>query len=539
MNTVSVLLKSVLLCGIAAVVQSDVADWMKGEYGVGIRFPAADWIERRFPNDPPKWDELALQLKTVGATWAIVNLSSGEYGDKWMAPHSVLSEISPPNSFVGCTHQSRYCGATPSVDHFGDILTALKAQGIKVIAYVSAEGPSRMKHGARDVEAAYDLIDTGSCDKLYTNCLENCCSHSMQGWLNHVKDHYGVDTVWPSMLRKGFAEIIVGEYAARYGTDLDGWFFDDASFADIGLLTQTTKEHNPDAVLSFYKKGDPVGMTNPGREDFTAGMPKPFLDFSPSDDANEDMILAIESTADGYFTDGAHQSLGHCYMPIGLTYEGVGFINEWQRSPARKAKAEDWFGRVLVAGGSWTWSVHRAGNTADNYFLMDQADLEFVANTERKSIASPENDVAEKAFPECLHKTAEECSALIHSVLGDEYKVEFTGPPTEGKNGYNAVAVAMDDDGSVKAIYFPLGVWKGQRTGPIRLDFADLDCNDSMTCCTEVLHHPDVENNPDELGNPIQCWAAYGTGTWHDRNNYRIKLLVDADGYVTKIPIVG
>lgn len=297
---------------------AETADWMSGEYGVSWRFN---------PNNRSSinnWNvnTLVNQVKSMpGVKYVIMNLSAGAYGDIYIAPHSVLSDITPT--------------ATPDNDRdlFLEAATAFKAEGIKVIGYIACQGPAMLKHGAA---AAHDrqLVN----GEWYSQAKVN--------WADHVRDVYRSNNI--ATFQKAFGEIIFEEYAARYGTLVDGWWFDNGSaYYDAQQLYDIAKTHNPNST-----------MASNGHKSFMAyrnGHPKPLNGVggvSPSDDANEDyLLIPIEQTSNGYFTEGTgEKTLGHMYMPIQRLWNSGEIV--WDA-----AQGIDWKGRCLQAGGAWTWNV--------------------------------------------------------------------------------------------------------------------------------------------------------------------------------------
>ena len=59
-------------------------------------------------------------------TYVLFGLSEGADGSRYIAPHSILSELNP-----------RCC---PVRDLFGELVKAFQKEGYKVLAYMATEG---------------------------------------------------------------------------------------------------------------------------------------------------------------------------------------------------------------------------------------------------------------------------------------------------------------------------------------------------------------------------------------------------------------
>jgi len=273
--------------------------------------------------------KLVASVKAIGGvSWVLINLSECAAGDLYLAPHSVLTSLTPR--------------ATPNHnrDLFGELLDGFGAAGIKVIAYIATEGPAKLKHGACK---AFDKkrSSTGQCS-----------SAAMDNWAYYVENTYGNTT--QDTYKQAFAEVIIKEYADRYGTKLSGWWFDHANYGNIPLLHQVIKNAtaNPDTVVAFNDgQKSPLINNNPGFEDFTAGHPNPVVSTPASSDANLPMLTSIEGTLDGYIVgSNGIKSLGHMYMPVQTKWYSGTIV--WTPE-----KAASWMHRALAAHGAFTWSI--------------------------------------------------------------------------------------------------------------------------------------------------------------------------------------
>ncbi|MEP4049863.1 MAG: putative Ig domain-containing protein [Luteolibacter sp.] len=307
------------------------ADWMSGQWGIGWRFNADNKA------DIANWDVATTvnQVKAIpGVTYVLFNLSDAAHGDAYIAPHSVLTAITP--------------AATPNNDRdlFLEMATAFQAEGIKVIAYVATQGPAMLKHGA---EKAFDRVETSPGSGVWT-------SQAMDNWEAYVLSEYGNTTV--ETYKQAFAEVIIDEYAARYGTLIDGWWFDHSGVGNIPLLHDTVTAYNPNVVIAF-NEGQKIPLTNnnPDYEDYTFGHPTPVASAPASTQQNLPMLTSIEATPDGFFDDAGRKSLGHMFMPMGETWNSGAIV--WS-----VAQAADWQERCIKAGGAWTWNVDVAPSSS-------------------------------------------------------------------------------------------------------------------------------------------------------------------------------
>ncbi len=318
-----------VLSGTSTYAQEHNAQWMSGAWGVGFRFKADDKA------DMDSWDAdiLADQIAEMpGVTYVIFNLSDAAHGDAYVAPHSVLSLLTP-----GATPTSPDNDPMNGRDLFMDMAVAFQARGIKVIAYCATQGPAMLKHGAAN---AYDGVEDAD---------GNFTSQAMDNWAAYVTQEYGDTSI--DTYKTAYAEVIIDEYAERYGTLIDGWLFDHASNGNIPLLHDTVKTYNPDAVLAFNDgQKVPLINNNPGYEDYTFGHPTPIAQLNSSDAVNLPMLTAIEDTAEGYFEADNEVSLGHMFIPIQETWNSGDLV--WTQE-----QGSDWLGRCLKAGGAWTWNV--------------------------------------------------------------------------------------------------------------------------------------------------------------------------------------
>lgn len=293
------------------------AQWMSGKWGIGWRIRVGNTSEYNVK-------KIVKQIKGIpGVGYVMIGLSEGASGSRYIAPHSVLSKITRR--------------ATPGKkrDLFDEFATAFQAAGYKVLVYMATEGPSKLKHGAAN---AFDY------DK------KTKTAPSIENWKRYVKKRYGSADV--NTLKKAYAEVIVKEYAERYGSKVDGWWFDHASFGNKKLLHSICKKANPKTVMSFNSGRLPNAMnSNPGLEDYTFGHPTPLRRYAACAPDNLRMVKAVEKSKDGFLYEKGKPSLGHLFMPM-MHYWNKGKEPVWSEE-----QAVDWMSRTLTAGGAWTWNV--------------------------------------------------------------------------------------------------------------------------------------------------------------------------------------
>lgn len=99
------------------------AHWMSGKWGISWRIKAGDTKQVRNYNVT----KLVEQVKSIpGVTYVLFGLSEGADGSRYIAPHSILSELN-----------ARCC---PERDLFGELAEAFQKEGYKVLAYMATEG---------------------------------------------------------------------------------------------------------------------------------------------------------------------------------------------------------------------------------------------------------------------------------------------------------------------------------------------------------------------------------------------------------------
>ena len=185
--------------------------------------------------------KFADQIKDLPISYVIVGLSGGDTGDQYLSPHPVLESIGSRNT---APKNINYCSTTidlssiADIDVFENLLVAMEEINVKVIAYMSATGPPKLKEGEADV------FDFGG-DGCYVNAAVEClrfnitdgqCSPSARKWVHWVAtnftkppmDTYNFPDVYVDgsalnlAAKQAYADVIVGHYAERFGDRIAG-----------------------------------------------------------------------------------------------------------------------------------------------------------------------------------------------------------------------------------------------------------------------------------------------------------------------------
>eukprot|EP00521_Asterionellopsis_glacialis_P014390 CAMPEP_0195305786 /NCGR_PEP_ID=MMETSP0707-20130614/36866_1 /TAXON_ID=33640 /ORGANISM="Asterionellopsis glacialis, Strain CCMP134" /LENGTH=815 /DNA_ID=CAMNT_0040369987 /DNA_START=100 /DNA_END=2544 /DNA_ORIENTATION=+ len=403
--------------------------FMSGKHGIGYRLPGGVGYGTAYYNAT----NFANQIKDLPISYVVMGLSSGAFGDRYLANHSVLTGLNrastpikspsndgtfPADNFTIEDYEDR--------DVFDDFLTAMESINVSVIAYMAAQGPAMLKAGeiaAYDYNNKSPYVDSCAlCPNLTGN--EGCeCAPSVWQWKNLVKTRYGNDT--DATLHRAYAEIIVNEYAERYGSRIAGWWFDQGSYGNGSLVAEKIHSHNPNAAIAWNDGNKvPLRNNNPGIEDYTFGHITPLKNnANPSDGCyNYGMVLSAENSIDGYvysdfdtykndlelthngastydyavksnpatrpdefrYNTTGSPSLAHMYMPLNIRWNNGGII--WD-----KRQGAEWMKRVTDAGGAFTWAVARSGcggcdqkfNSWNNALNQDEIhgpDLDFLVD---------------------------------------------------------------------------------------------------------------------------------------------------------------
>lgn len=417
------------------------AYWMSGKWGIGWRFDADD------RDEIAAWDvdTLVSQVKSIpGVNHVIFNISDAAQGDTFIAPHSVITAINPT--------------ATPLDDRdlFMEMAVAFKAEGIKVIAYIACQGPAMLKHG---VDAAYDKV-LGD-DGLYT-------SVAMDNWSTYVNSVYDIEDFdnEDEMFKRAFGEVILDEFAARYGTLVDGWWFDNGSeYYDAELLVSIAKKYNPNSVVT-------TSSSVSFQSDYLNGHPAPVKNDPADSLVNLPKLTDIEISDKGYQYKDSHPNLGHMFMPIGETWNGGAIV--WELD-----QAADWLSRCLAAGGSWTWNVDlkdrlsilRADAATFMTEVSEEMDELSISNLSAPSFTADTIDGGSAEFSVVYEKslqgtaTDDDGDELTYAMASGPDWLEISSDGTLSGTPYNTINLGMNE--------FTLVVSDGKG----HIDIAELQIN--------------------------------------------------------------
>ena len=345
----------------ACLMSLTYGNWMAGQLGIGWRIDADNQALLTGYDPQAMVDDV---LEVPGVSYVIFNLSDPAYGDNYLAPHSVLDAINdglnPYTGFPDPAYVDNPAGLPSPVsgrDLFGEMAQLFQDNGIKVIAYMATQGPTMLKHGLNSGNV-YDAIEDPVTGDVTSVSYDN--------WEAFVKNEYGI-TGTPTYddYTRAYAEVIVDEYAARYGALIDGYWFDNGTM-DAALLKSIIETHNPNVVATYNSQS--------GLSDYADGHPTPVVQERASNDINYDyLIKPVECSQDGYIDHDGGVSLGHAFMMlqwrwnsgelVWLNEEGGDYTNgkdiddNGQVGDQLTDKAADWMERMLNAGGAWTWNL--------------------------------------------------------------------------------------------------------------------------------------------------------------------------------------
>lgn len=354
-----IIISTFLLVLITSCYSETKASWMQGNWGVSYRIPGGDINYAESLVDEYQVTAAVEHMAAIpGLKWVQLNLTNGAFGDRFIVPVAEVEAINPmsaPNN-----PSDLYDPGLKGEDLFEQLAIALQAKGIKVIAYIATQGPAMLKHGARKAMDNDTSIPNCKDNKPLVTDADNTvfCSANMNRWRDHVLATY------PSTSLHRSSELamvnIVETLSNRYGTLIDGWWFDHSDYGDHDLLGTAALSGNPDAILSFNQGQKVPLINNPDTaEDFTFGHPNPMAKTIPSDDQNLPMLTSIESTLDGIFpgVDGDVGSLGHMFLPLQDAWNGG-------MTAFSEDKGTEWLSRALSAGGAITWALDQNGDAA-------------------------------------------------------------------------------------------------------------------------------------------------------------------------------
>lgn len=409
------------------------AAWMSGKHGVGYRVPGgAHYGTVNFDAA-----QIAAQIADTPVSHFIFGLSSGAAGDRYLSPHPVFTELGMKAATPKDVDTNVWTSWNPDsvnvdlaalddIDVFDAFLTAMDRIGVKVIAYLSAQGPAMLNHGEGH---AFDHPDsqvgflTGGffVDSSPEACQSlagvDKCSPSVRKWVRWVAQEYGIDpynfddayvegSALNLALKEAYADVVIDHYAEKFGRRLAGWWFDSGRYGHRAKILAAIRKHNPDAAVA-YNQGVkiPLRNNNGPDEDFTFGhMTAHKGGLNPPDGCyNYGMVLSAESSLDGYVYAGVtpsadysnEQTASNPYVAPGFQ---IGYVPDARPSlahvylPAQELwnsgelvwndrQAAEWMHRILRAKGAFTWAVRRmgcGGCSWENQSLINPPDFEFL-----------------------------------------------------------------------------------------------------------------------------------------------------------------
>ena len=303
----------------------------------GIRMPLPS--EKNGPDRVKQFDVQVLakqisQLKT--ATHVILNVTQPSGPCFFTGPHPELEKtLKTRDHFSDSVYPDR--GSFPRRDLLGEALDAVRATGKKTLVYFACEG----FHSDIANEALQDV------------------------WFEHIESqgmtHY-----------EAVRKLILKHYVDRYGSKIDGWWFDGAG----GIHTpeqrlawrNTVLAGNPKAIVAFNRMAGPPFKSS-AQCDYFGGHPTPRSRNHFWDEVNLPMITAIEASpwmncSGEPVGDPKKSTLGHVFM---------GLQDRWTLGKCAfpPDQAIEWTTRVVSAGGMYTWAAPCAGSKiADKQFRL-------------------------------------------------------------------------------------------------------------------------------------------------------------------------
>jgi len=313
-----------------------------GTWGVRMALPSEKNGSKAVENfDVNAFAKQVAQLKT--ATYVILNVTqpSGPY---WFTgPHPELEKILQTRPhWKGPKYPNR--GSFPRRDLLGEVLDAVRKTGKKTLVYFACEGfMPEMGEKREPVKTAwFDYIES-------------------QGMNHH----------------EAVRKLLLKHYADRYGTKIDGWWFDGAGVIrneeERSAWKETVYSANPKAIVAFNSMAGPP-FRSKAQCDYFGGHPEPRKSNKFYDDVQLPMITAIEAgpwmNCSGEPVDDPKMgALGHMF---------IGMQDRWTSGKLDfpEERAIDWTTRVVAAGGMFTWSAPRAGSVMakEQFQLLQKID---------------------------------------------------------------------------------------------------------------------------------------------------------------------
>lgn len=304
-----------------------------GAWGVRLPLPSEKNGSKNVTDfDVAAFAKQVSELKT--ATHVILGVTHPATGMYFTGPHPELEKILQTRTHLkGNKYPNR--GSFPKRDLLGEVIDAVRATGKKTLVYFACGGFSHgKKEGLKDA------------------------------WFKHIEsqrmNHY-----------EAVGKLILTHYAQRYGTKIDGWWFDGAgALGQAGRIEwrKIVLDANPKAIMTFNRMAGPPFRAS-SLCDITGGHPTPRSAKKFWDDVNLPLITAIEEspwmTSNGEpVKDPERGVLGHVF---------IGLQDRWCSGKCEfpPEQAIEWTTRVVSAGGMYTWSVPcTSSGMADDQFKL-------------------------------------------------------------------------------------------------------------------------------------------------------------------------
>ena len=281
--------------------------------------------------DDFKVSDFAKQFsKLKSASYVLVNVTQPSGPCYFSAPNPELSKIS-----------STLNASMPKRDLLGEVLDAIAKDGKKAFVYYACEGFHKGDDTRPQKEKDMRLV-----------------------WDQYVES-MGVSN------NELLGKLVVGYYAKRYGSKINGWWFDGAGVLDKEdrlLWRKLVSEGNPEAIVAFNRMAGPPFCSTPECDVF-GGHPTPRAREHFWSMVNLPMIETIEAGAwmdpEGKPVDEPGMgALGHVFM---------GMQDRWNSGKCEfpPEQAIEWTQRVLKAGGMYTWH----GPRSESGWAKDQFEL--------------------------------------------------------------------------------------------------------------------------------------------------------------------
>lgn len=279
------------------------ADWLRtAGHGVMVHY-LSDWQARvnGISMSPDAWNKmvdgvdvagLAAQLDSIGARYLIFTI--GQNSGYYVAPNKTYEKI---------TGVTQHCSRR---DLIADLSVALRARHIKLIVYLPSGAPAG--------------------DSIARKALS---------WENGPHANRTFQQHWESIIR---------EWSLRWGSKIDGWWFDGCYWPNIMYRSEqapnfasfaaAARAGNPNSIIGFNPGVVYRSLSVTPHEDYIAG------------EIDKPELISIRRATDGK-VDGAQV---HVLSFIGAKW-GMGE----PRFTAQQVAG--WTQQVIDAGGAMTWDV--------------------------------------------------------------------------------------------------------------------------------------------------------------------------------------